>query len=219
MAGPAGERRADLGLKIERTFAHPCMLVLEQMRARAGHHGAQGGHAGGGAEQGAGVVEQGDGAIGGDAILNRRPARQEDGIARRVDAGEAGAAIAGLEQVADPAAPARGRAFGVAGLPEALLVVVREKLGRERHALVGIGGLAGRLDQRADVQHHGEPAGVEDRDHRRQIRGERILAAAGQRGGGIENGLGEAVAGERDRSPQTVVEIVARLVVGTIVFA
>ena len=96
-------------------------------------------------------------------------AREEDAVARGVDAGQGRGAVARLEQVADPAAPARGRAFGVGGLPEALLVVVAEQLGRQRHALVGVIGLAGRLDQSADVEHHRQPAGVEHGDERREI--------------------------------------------------
>jgi hypothetical protein len=81
-------------------------------------------------------------------------------------------------------------------------------------ALIGVGGLAGRLDQRADVEHHRQPAGVEQGDEREQARRKRVLAAAGQRGVGIEDGLGQRVATVGDRASEARIEIVGGLVVG-----
>ena len=86
---------------------------------------------------------------------------QEDRVARHVDAGEGRVAVAGDEEVAHAAAPARRRAFRRRRLPDRLLVVVREELRRQRHRRRGVLRLGRRLDQRADVEHHAELAGDE----------------------------------------------------------
>ena len=85
-------------------------------------------------------------------VLQRIAPRDEHGVARRGDAGEQRiVAVARQRDVAEPSAPADGRAFAAVRLPDRLLVVVREQFRRQRisdavRALVL--RQRGRLDQR-----------------------------------------------------------------------
>ena len=92
-----GERGADLGLEIERALGDAGMLVLEQMGARR-RSSSRAACVMPVAEPNreAALLSSGTGPVVVDAILDRGAAREEDRIAGRVDAGEAGAAVAGL---------------------------------------------------------------------------------------------------------------------------
>ena len=117
-------------------------------------------------------------------VLQRIAARDEHRVARRGNAGEQRVGgVARHRDVAEPAAPTHRRTFGAVRLPHRLLVVVREQLGRQRirHAIRALVlRERGRLDQRPDVELHGETARVPEGLESRELRRQRVLKIVGE---------------------------------------
>src|SRR5262249_15342473 len=139
---------------------------------------AHAGSAVGGAEHGGGVCggrvdADGRGRLaGGELVLHHVRAGEEDGVAGGGHRGEErGRGVLGEGDGRHQGAPAAAAgAFGGAGLPGRLLVVVRHEVGRQAYRTVLVLRLGRGNDERPDVGGDGEAALIPHRGQRSHVR-------------------------------------------------
>lgn len=183
LAGAAGQRPRQRGVRVERAGGDAVELAFQHLGARLRDQRAQRLATGLGAVHAIVLRHALDRhrATGADLVGQRMLARQEHRVAGDRHAGEQrAAAVAGQRQVAQPATPALDGALGGRALPDRLLVVVRKQLGRQRHRAGLVLRQRGGHAQRADVELQGQLLRIEQRLERCQLGRQRVFAASGQ---------------------------------------